>query len=205
MRLAAALGAFFCMLGVAQADPTQDQLSRIMADKNRVEAAIVAGRKQAAFCFNCHGEQGISVQAEIPNLAGQPASYLVEQIRRFGNGQRRDAFMQSLLKALPDEEKLNIAIYYAAQALKPGSGGPGSSELGKGLYVKLCQSCHGETGRGNLMTPTVAGQQYVYLVKSTQRYRDKSGERLHKEMSEAVAKMSDNDINHLSAYLSRMR
>lgn len=203
--IGAAVAAFSCMLSSAWADPTQEQLNRINADRKRYEAAIEAGRKQAGFCFNCHGEHGISIQPEIPNLAGQPASYLVEQIRRFGDGRRRDAFMQGLIKALPDDEKLNIALYYAAQPLRPSPTGAGNPEAGKPIYVKLCQTCHGETGRGTQMTPTIAGQQYLYLVKSTQRYRDRTGERQHKEMSDAVARMSDADIANVSAYLSRLR
>jgi cytochrome c553 len=200
-----ALAAWVGMASAAWADPTQEQLNRITADRKRHDAAVEAGRRQAGFCFNCHGEHGISIQAEIPNLAGQPASYLVEQIRRFGDGRRRDAFMQGLIKALSDDEKLNIALYYAAQPLRPSAGGAGNPELGKPIYVRLCQNCHGETGRGNLATPTLAGQQYAYLVKSTQRYRDRTGERQHKEMSEAVARMSDPDIANVSAYLNRLR
>ena len=189
----------------AHADPTLQQLSAIQGDAKRLAPALEAGRKQALFCFNCHGEKGVSIQADIPNLAWQPASYLVEQIRRFGDGRRRNEFMQGLIKALSDDEKLNIALYFAAQPLVTTGGGQGNPEQGKAVYVKLCQSCHGETGRGNQVTPTVAGQQFVYLVKSTQRYRDKTGERQHKEMSDAVAKMSNADINHVSVYLARMK
>jgi cytochrome c553 len=193
------------MLCTAQADPLVDQLGRIAGDRKRLDAALEAGRRQAGFCFNCHGEQGISIQADIPNLAGQPPTYLLEQIRRFGDGRRRDAFMQGLIKALPEDEKLNIALYYAVQPLRPSAGGGGNPELGKPLYAKLCQNCHGDTGRGNQVTPTLAGQQFAYLVKSTQRYRDRTGERQHKEMSEAVARMSNEDIKHVSAFLTRMK
>lgn len=201
----AASAVFFCMLCTAQADPGLDALNRLTADRKRLDAAVETGRKQAAFCFNCHGEQGISIQPEVPNLAGQPASYLLEQIRRFGDGRRRDAFMQGLIRALSDDEKLNIALYFASLPLKPSAGGQGNPELGRPIYVRLCQNCHGETGRGNQATPTIAGQQHAYLVKSTQRYRDRTGERQHKEMSDAVARMSNPDIANVSAYLARMK
>lgn len=188
--------------GFAAADPTAEQLRSTLSDKRRLEAAIIAGQRQAGFCFSCHGEQGISLQPEVPNLAGQPASYLLEQIRRFGDGRRRDEFMQGLLRAVPDKEKLNIALYFAAQRLGPGDAGSGSAELGKPLYAQRCESCHGPRGRGSDVMPTVAGQKVTYLVKSLKRYRDKTGERQHKEMSESLARLGDAELSHLAAYMT---
>lgn len=199
------LAGLLCLSGWASADPTVDQLRSTLADKRRLEAAIQAGQRQAGFCFSCHGEHGISLQPEVPNLAGQPASYLLEQIRRFGDGRRRDAFMQGLLRALPDNQKLNIALYFAAQRLGPSDAGSGSAELGKSLYAQRCESCHGPHGRGNDVMPTVASQKVTYLVKSLKRYRDKSGERQHKEMSDSLAKLGDGELDHLAAYMTLLK
>lgn len=204
-KIQVVLAGWFLLCGSASADPTVEQLRSTLADKKRLEAAIVAGERQAGFCFSCHGENGISRQPEVPNLAGQPASYLLEQIRRFGDGRRRDAFMQGLLKALPDKEKLNIALYFAAQRLGSADPASGSAELGKTLYAERCESCHGPRGRGNDVMPTVASQKVTYLVTSLKRYRDRSGERQHKEMSDSLARLADGELDHLAAYMTQLK
>lgn len=200
-----ALVGFFCTLGVAWADPTVGQLKSTLTDKKKLESALQSGQRQAAFCFSCHGEHGISLQPEVPNLAGQPAAYLLEQIRRFGDGRRRDPFMQGLLKAMSDGEKLNIALYFSAQKLGPTDAGTGNPEAGRAIYKQRCENCHGANGRGNDMMPTVASQKVTYLAKSLTRYRDRSGERQHKEMSDSLAKVSDAEIAHLAAFMTALK
>lgn len=200
-----ALVGFFCTFGVAWADPTVEQLKSTLADKKKLELAIQSGQRQAAFCFSCHGERGVSLQPEVPNLAGQPASYLLEQIRRFGDGRRRDAFMQGLLKAVSDGEKLNIALYFSAQKLGPTDASTGNPEAGRVLYKQRCESCHGARGLGNDVMPTLASQKVTYLTKSLTRYRDRSGERQHKEMSDSLTKVSDAEIGHLAAFMTALK
>jgi len=46
-----------------------------------------AGKSQAqAVCAACHGANGISVSDGIPNLAGQRATYLENQLRAWKDG-----------------------------------------------------------------------------------------------------------------------
>lgn len=201
-----ALIGIFCMAGAALAAPSAAELKAVVSDKKKLEAAISSGQRQAAFCFSCHGENGVSLQPEVPNLAAQPASYLLEQIRRFGDGRRRDAFMQGLLKMLPDQEKLNIALYFAAQKSPTGTALAGAdAEAGKSLYAQRCVSCHGPQGRGNDVMPTVAGQKTTYLVNALRDYRDRNGDRQHKEMSESLSLVSDIDLANLASHMSGLR
>lgn len=205
--LKVALLGIFCMAGGgAVASPTTENLRAVVSDKKKLETAISSGQRQAAFCFSCHGEHGISLQPEVPNLAAQPASYLLEQIRRFGDGRRRDTFMQGLLKVIPDQEKLNIALYFAAQKAPSGSPLAGAdAAAGKDLYAQRCQSCHGAQGRGNDVMPTVAGQKPTYLVSALRDYRDRNGDRQHKEMSESLSRVSDADLANLASHMSTLR
>lgn len=201
-----ALLGIFCTVGSAVAVPTGENLNAVVSDKKKLETAIAAGQRQAAFCFSCHGENGVSLQPEVPNLAGQPASYLLEQIRRFGDGRRRDAFMQGLLKMLPDQEKINIALYFAAQKSPTGTPVTGASlEAGKSLYGQRCESCHGAFGRGNDVIPTVAGQKATYLFNALKDYRDRNGDRQHKEMSDSLARLADPDVRNLAGYMAGLK
>lgn len=206
MTKVALLGIFCMAVGGAVAAPSVAELKAVVSDKKKLETAISSGQRQAAFCFSCHGEHGVSLQPEVPNLAAQPASYLLEQIRRFGDGRRRDSFMQGLLKMIPDQEKLNIALYFAAQKAPSGAPLAGADpDAGKALYGQRCQSCHGALGRGNDVMPTVAGQKTTYLVNALRDYRDRNGDRQHKEMSESLSQVSDGDLANLASHMSLLR
>lgn len=182
-----------------------EKLKQVQASKASQASAVESGRRLAAFCFNCHGEDGNSKQPDVPNLAGQNAAYLLEQIRKFSTGERRNEFMQGLIKALPDDDRVNVAIFFAVQTLKPSSAKAGASEApGKEIYGKVCTPCHGPAGHGSETIPHLAGQQREYLVKSLLRYRANTGERRDKGMSEVAAKLGEADIRHVAAYLSAM-
>lgn len=180
------------------------RLQAIQADPAAVQAAVEAGRKASFFCANCHGDNGVSRLPEVPNLAGQNPAYLLEQIRKFGSGQRKDEFMQGLIKVLKDEEKIQIALFYAGQQPIPGQQEAAPVAAGRQVYVKLCARCHGDQARGNETIPRLAGQHPVYLNRSITRYRDKTGERLDPQMSSAVAPLKNEDIKAVAAYLNTL-
>lgn len=191
--------------GVTQAQPAlQERLKSVSADPVALKAAVDAGKKASFFCANCHGEDGISKSAEIPNLAGQNPAYLLEQIRKFGSGERKDAFMQGLIKVLKDEERLQIALYYAGNSVRPGSADATQAARGKVLFDKLCVRCHGEQARGNDIYPRLAGQKMPYLQTSITRYRDQTGVRNNQLMSIATATLKNEDIVAVANYLIQL-
>lgn len=185
------------------AQSPDERLKVLLADPAARAAAAEAGKKAAFFCANCHGEDGNSKLADVPNLAGQNPVYLLDQIRKFSTGQRRDEFMQGLMKMLSDTDRINIAVYYADTNVSPA--GKESSPAGRGLYGKNCVRCHGEQGRGGDKFPRLAGQQPAYLIKSLTRYRNRSGERMDTLMLASTTFLKDADIQALAAYLSAMR
>ena len=48
-----------------------------------------AGKTASASCAACHGERGVSVSPDFPNLAGQDAQYLADAVGEFRNGSRK--------------------------------------------------------------------------------------------------------------------
>jgi cytochrome c553 len=55
-------------------------------------------------CHACHGRDGISVGADIPNLAGQKKDYLVNQLQAFKRGERKNELMAAIAAQLGDTE-----------------------------------------------------------------------------------------------------
>jgi cytochrome c553 len=52
----------------------------------------------------CHGQRGISQLADAPNLAGQPAIYLTEQLKAYRSGKRQNEVMSVIAKPLTDDQ-----------------------------------------------------------------------------------------------------
>jgi cytochrome c553 len=158
------------------------------------------GQKVAAFCAHCHGDGGNSGKPEVPNLAGQNPAYLLEQSRLFAEGPRRDVFMEGLFKALSVDEKVGVALYFAAQPVAPRSAGRADLRAsGEAMYAKTCFRCHAADGRGNEKTARIAGQQPAYLDLTLKRYRAGSGVRADPLMVEQARLLSDAQIEALVA------
>lgn len=183
---------------------TMERLKALQNDPVALRAAIDAGRKASFFCVNCHGPDGNSSIPEVPNLAGQNPAYLLEQIRKFGAGERKDAFMQGLIKVLKDEERIQVALAYADAKVNEHKSNPALAARGKELFGKLCVRCHGEQGHGNEKIPRLAGQQIPYLQTSLTRYRDKTGERNDQLMAIATSALKNEDITAIANYLTQL-
>ena len=65
-------------------------------------------------CMGCHGQKGISISQEIPNLAGQKEVYLVNTLKDFRAQIRKNPIMFSMAGGLSDEDIANLAAYYAS-------------------------------------------------------------------------------------------
>jgi cytochrome c553 len=191
-------------LGLASAWAVDARLGAIYADASALTKAVDAGRKTATFCFNCHGNDGNSKLPEVPNLAAQNAGYLLVQIGKFVSGERRDPFMQGLMKALSAEERVNIAVFFAEQDRKVIARAAPTNPAGKALFEKVCVACHGAAGLGNDTIPRIANQQPAYVVKSLSLYRQRNGARGDPQMSVVAAKLSDADIRVLADYVAGM-
>lgn len=183
----------------------QDKLVAARADPKLMEAAYKHGAKLATFCSNCHGESGHSVRPEVPNLAGQNTIYVLSQLNKFYEGTRRGAFfMEGLVKAMSNEERFAVAVYYTAQ--KPQSTPAKDSSLaraGKEVYLKACKKCHGETGYGSERNSRIAGQQAEYMTNAVKRYRD-NNLRADERMYKYTKSLTDKDIQALVAYIASM-
>ena len=167
------------------------------------DTALRNGQKSAQFCRHCHGVGGSSVREDTPNLAAQNEAYILTQMEKFVSGQRKNDFMEGLIKALTPEERRNIALYFSQQTVvvKPGSNST-LAAAGKKLYEKLCINCHGPNAYGTERIPRLASQQPVYLEDSLKRYRNGNGIRFDPQMAAYTRNLKDEDISNLAAYLA---
>ena len=202
--------------------------ANIRADVTNGETIYNQGKGDAMACAGCHGEKALGMDVmESPRLANIGQIYLIKQLDDYAAGKRSDpgngAVMNDIAKALSEQDRLDVAAYldtleYAMEpsdlkALKPegkkiGSTVDGKSIMTKGIkpMVPACQDCHGLSGRAQNV-PAIHNQKYVYLVNQLKRYRDgtrANDKKIYKDgiMRGIAKKLSDEDIEDISAYLS---
>ncbi|MDY0107981.1 MAG: c-type cytochrome [Giesbergeria sp.] len=175
------------------------------ADPKLADELYKVGRKVAAVCAHCHGDGGNSTKPSIPNLAGQNQAYLLEQLRQFADGRRRNEFMEGMIRAMNSDEKIGMVLFYSAQEVthKPATN-PALASKGREYYGKICFRCHGNVGRGSDQIARIAGQQDEYLRTTLTRYRDGVNVRANSIMTPNTRNMTDADIEAVVAYVSSM-
>lgn len=184
----------------------QDKVVAARQDPKLMEQAYKHGAKLATFCANCHGPAGHSVLPEVPNLAGQNTVYVLNQLNKFHDGRRRgNFFMEGLVKAMSNDERFAVAVYYTNQ--EPASfkvSDPSLAATGKTLYEDACKRCHGVAGGGSERNSRIAGQHPSYLDMSLRRYRENK-DRSEDRMFKATKALTDQEIRALSAYIGSLR
>jgi len=82
------------------------------------QADVQAGRAKAKMCAVCHGEFGVSILPNAPNLAGQPEIYLAEQLKAYRSGKRLDETMRVVAKPLTDADIADLSAWFASIAIE---------------------------------------------------------------------------------------
>jgi cbb3-type cytochrome c oxidase subunit III len=181
-------------------------------DKTATADAIEAGRERAILCQYCHGADGNSLKPDVPNLAGQNARYLLDQIDKFARGSRKDYVMNQLADNFTAEDKINVAIFYYSMAVKPQAVDKQLAAKGKALFDEVCSDCHGAQGHGNQKLARLAGQQTEYVKLTLQTFRGNAsspggdnGSKRRSATMEAMAKdLTDAQIAAVAAYVAQL-
>lgn len=166
---------------------------------------VEAGRQIVeAECSGCHGMDGAGKRDNIPNLAAQPADYLVEAMYSYRDDRRHHAALKDLITGFAEADIRNIAAYFAGLPPVPGESVPAAGEVAyrEGAeFAKVCVECHGERGVSDEPgIPSLAGQQPVYLIVATQEYAD--GSRGHAGKEAMLQGLDQVDIEKMAMYFS---
>lgn len=78
-----------------------------------------AGKVLAKNCAGCHGETGIAGNPAWPKIAAQKPGYLMNVLKAFRAGLRKDPMMAGVSRGLSDTDIANLAAFYAAQSCQP--------------------------------------------------------------------------------------
>lgn len=165
-------------------------------------------------CSVCHGPGGTTSSELFPHLAGQPATYIGNQLKAFRDKSRADLnakrFMWGISSRLSDESIQQLAAFYESQpAVHKGKiTDQAKYDTGKNIFlngnpdkgVPACMACHGEKGEGRDATPMLGGQNEEYLKRQLKIFS--SNDRpAAVAMHEIVKGLSENDIESMAQYL----
>jgi len=177
-----------------------------------------AGKEKSQVCQGCHGENGNSYGPEWPNLAAQHSSYIIKQIQNFQEGVRINETMNGMVVGLSQQDIEDIAAYFASQSLQPQELETDVEVIktGRKIFkggnrytgVPACAGCHGPNGIGNgpAAFPHLAGQKSTYIVKTLKDFQ--SGARANDTneiMRNIAAKLTENEINAVAAYMATLK
>jgi len=160
------------------------------------EKEASAGPAKARVCMQCHGEQGISVNPMIPNLAGQNKLYLVKQLKEFqagspaqgrpvGPAERHSRIMKGQAKNLENNELWSLASFFSELPVCPvkkntvsgnkvsgNKQGAGITERKPPKSARQCVECHSPQWRGAAtVVPQLGGQKRQYLLRQLYAFR----------------------------------
>ena len=71
--------------------------------------------KAGQTCVACHGNDGVGIMPEYPNLAGQHEDYIANSLRSYKSGVRKNAIMSGMAQPLNEQDIRELAKYYSSQ------------------------------------------------------------------------------------------
>lgn len=185
------------ILNIAGYYSSQPPLQQTENSKSQA-AAYMEGASVAALCEECHGAKGVSTTEGVPSLAGQQPAYLIVSTQDYKSGNRGHKDKAAMLTDLGQVDIEKMAMYFAAQSSPVREAAPfGDPVAGKAASAG-CGKCHGARGISrDPLTPSLAGQEPVYLVNAIKAYRD------HERVDEAdMPDRTDEEIENIAAYYS---
>ncbi|MDH5517166.1 MAG: c-type cytochrome [Gammaproteobacteria bacterium] len=200
----------FLNLAVAESvDELVSAMSQRLADMSLLNESVIKGGLRIRLCQYCHGKDGNSVRKDVPNLAEQNPVYLLTQFEFFRTDKRSNKVMNELAKGLSEEERINIALYYASQEVKVEPDKLNDNAVaykrGSTIYSNVCINCHGKNGHGERTLPRIAGQKYDFLTKTLSAYKENNAVRPDSAMLAIAAAMSEDDIRAISLFVASMQ
>jgi len=179
------------------------RLLQVGRDSTAWNRLFADGKARTEFCARCHGEDGYSKEPLVPNLAGQNAQYLLDQIEQFADGRRKDFIMSPLARQYSREDRVVVAAYYSSMSSRGQGADPTQVAQGAALYGQRCIACHGQGAHGSDQYARLAGQHPAYLQRRLRGFQTASDASLS-PMSAIARALNEPQIEQLAAYLSSL-
>jgi cytochrome c553 len=205
-------------IGNPLVSPALEQLlSRVPDPKHGAQIAAQGMGPNVPACAQCHAYNGGSDgSGAFPRIAGQSTFYLFKQLLAFASGERNNAVMSPIAKALKPNDAADVAAYYAsasAPLLPLAEVDPKLFNRGQRLAtigdetkdVQACTNCHGPGGAGGEppAIPYLAGQYSHYIAFELRMWQRGFRKTSPDAMGYIVKNLDDGDVDALAAYFQQ--
>ncbi|HEX6259058.1 MAG TPA: hypothetical protein VFZ51_00290 [Woeseiaceae bacterium] len=161
-------------------------------------------------CDECHGDDGVSTESDVPIIAGMSAFVLEDYLLtyqdegrpcheteyRSGDTERPATSMCEIAAELSEDEVAAIAEHYAAKPFVPAKQpfDAAKAAAGASIHKRDCEKCHTE----NASNPDddagiMAGQWMPYMQQVFEDYSSGEREMVEKKMQEKFDPLSDEE------------
>lgn len=214
MRIVAVFSALALLVPTAGAEPSSQvafdlPTIKLLRSADPARGEALATEKK---CSKCHGDTGVSDDAEDTNIAGMRASYFYKQLKDYQGGQRDNRDMKKRVKDLDDQQMADLAAWYETQAPAAQAAGTEADAAVLKLVIhgdptrllKSCSSCHGLRGQGAMFdNPPLTGQYPEYFITTMAEFKE--GDRtndIYSRMRTVAEALTEEEITALAAYYS---
>jgi cytochrome c553 len=161
------------------------------------------GKVLAYTCHGCHGIENyknVYPTYSVPKIGGQNASYILAALKGYASGERVHPTMTAHAASLTDEQRADIAAYFANQPVRASGPATGAAPAA----AAVCAACHGPDGVGSITDyPNLAGQHVDYLEQALHDYKD--GKRKNGVMAGIIATVDKKDIPALAKFFASQK
>ena len=200
------------LIHIGSAAAVSDELERSLLFPANMD--IEEGKTLATeACGNCHSLDGVSLDPNLPHLAGQHVIYLYDELNAYKNGEREDESMEKAVEFLSDDAFRKVSIYYtslvppsaASQPItstdvesKPDPAADDPVKMGQAAAA-ACAGCHGAGGNSQMPgMPNLTAQPPEYFVAAMKAYQ--SGGRPGNMMTGLVVSIDEQTIENMALY-----
>jgi sulfide dehydrogenase cytochrome subunit len=184
-------------------------------------ASAAEAPKAAESCIACHGKDGNSTDAHVPNIASYSEEYLASTMKKYQNKERpcveaeylsgskkgTKSDMCKVAAELSADDIAKVSEYFVAQTFvrTAQTTDPELVKKGKSVYKLKCYTCHSEDGSfpGD-HAGILAGQKMAYVKQQTKFFKE--GKRpMPKKMKPKMENLDDGEIEAIVHYFGSIQ
>ncbi|MBI5891989.1 MAG: c-type cytochrome [Nitrosomonadales bacterium] len=183
-----------------------------------VSTAAFAGdvNKLVEVCSSCHGKDGNSAEADIPNIASYSVEYVTKSLTRYqkkerpcieteirsGSKKGSKSDMCKIAAGLSESDIAQLGEFFAGQTFVRTAQATDAEMVkkGKSIHNKKCFTCHAESGsEPSDHSGILAGQKMGYLKQEIKFFKE--GKRpISKKMKPKLESLDDAEIEAVIQY-----
>jgi len=173
-------------------------------------------------CDSCHGDGGVSMESDVPSIAGMSAFVIEEYMfeyqdaarpcheskYRSGDTERPATDMCAIAKELGEDQILEIAEFYGSKSFVPAKQefDAALAANGAGIHKRECEKCHSDGGSyADDDAGMLAGQWMPYLEQVFAEYATGERSMMEDKMKDKVDALDAESITALLHYYASLQ